>query len=687
MKQSLLCFFVVLSVLLNAQENDNRILHHFIVMLAPGHNVGELMESSKEISGVLPLSKRMNIWLLERNTNIQAEEFLKMLNLHRAVIMAQFDHTFEERGLTPNDDNFNQQWGMLNTGQNNGVVGADIEATEAWDINHNNLTINGDTLVVAVIDGKPELGHEDLNFYTNYGEIPGNGIDDDVNGYIDDVNGWNAFDATGNTNGFSSHATHIAGIIGAQTNNTTGVAGVCWGVKVMPVIYAQTVESYVVGAYDYVREMRILYNTTFGSKGAFVVATNSSFGKDGANPADYPIWCAMYDSMGAVGILSAGATANKAWDIDVKHDVPTECSSPWLITVTNTTRNDKLNGGAGYGKNTIDLGAPGTDVYSSVLLDSYSSMNGTSMATPHVAGAVAAMYAAACKGLIDLYYEKPDSVALLIKGYLLDGAEWISDMNNVTVTGGRLNLYRAFKNLERFDCDSCGFTVNIDKVAINCFNANNGAMAATVSGNVSDYTFMWSNGNTSPEILSAAPGFYSVQVSDTTGCRRVWSDELHNPDSVKIISLSSSPSLGGNPGSVTVNADAGNDSLWYSIDGTAYQTSATLAIATNGTYTVYVKNANGCVTQKTIVVSGIGQVAVSTISLQLYPNPTRDELTIYSPQFLSEKMTVSVYDAFGNLLVTFAPSSDKATFSVLEWAAGMYFVKAGNSVQKFSVIR
>lgn len=689
MKQSLLCVLVLVTVLLRAQtqEQDNRLLNQFIVMLAPGHQVGELMETYKEIAGVMPLSKRMNIWLVERNTTDKAEEFLKALNLNRAVLMAQFDHTFEERNTVPTDDNFNQQWNMMNTGQQSGVVEADIDATEAWDINHSNLTVNGDTLVVAVIDGKPYLAHEDLNFFTNYNEIPGNSIDDDGNGYVDDINGWNVVDTSGNVSGASSHGTHIAGIIGAKANNTVGIAGVCWGAKILPVIYGSTIESRVVAAYDYAREMRIMYNNTAGAKGAFVVSTNSSFGVDGANPANYPIWCAMYDSMGAVGILSAGATANKAWDIDIKSDVPTACSSQWLVTVTNTTRNDRLNGGAGYGKNTIDIGAPGTDVYSTVNNNSYSGMTGTSMSTPHVAGAIAAMYAAACKGLIDLYYEKPDSVALMIKEYLLDGAEWISDMNHVTTTGGRLNLYRAFKNLERFDCDSCGFTVAIDKVDISCHNASDGAMAATISGNVSDYTFMWSTGNTSPECLSMDPGFYTVQVADTNGCRRVWSEDLHNPDSISITNVNIIAAVGATPGSATVYAYAGNDSLSYSLDGTTYQASKTLSVATNGNYTVYVRNANGCIAQKSILVSGIEEAGVSAFSLQLYPNPARDEISIYSAGLSSEKITVMVYDAVGNIVASFIPVTDKTTFSVAEWQAGLYFVKAGNAVQKFSVIR
>jgi hypothetical protein len=688
MRISLAAVLLSISVLCKAQsETDNRLLNQFIVMLAPGHTVGELMESYPDIAGVTPLSKRMNIWLLERNTTQNAEMFLQKLNQHRSVMMAQFDHTFEERTLIPNDASFSQQWNMLNTGQNNGLAGADIEATEAWDINHNNVTVNGDTLVVAIVDGKPDLAHEDLNFFTNYNEVPGNGIDDDGNGYIDDVNGWNVVDTSGNTNGFSSHATHLAGIVGAKGNDTVGVAGVCWGVKVLPVIYGSTVESRVVAAYDYTREMRILYDNTFGSKGAFVVATNSSFGVDAADPADYPIWCAMYDSLGAVGILSAAATANKNWDIEIKKDVPTACSSPWLIAVTNTTNLDKRNTGAAYGKTSIDLGAPGTGIYSTypTYLGGYGNSTGTSMATPHVAGTIAAMYAAACKGLIDLYYQKPDSVALLIKQYILDGAEWVSSMNNVTVTGGRLNLYRAFRNLERFNCDSCNFDISIDKVDISCFNAKDGAMAVNITGNINDYTYVWSHGKTSIECLSMEPGFYTVQVTDTNGCRRLWTAELHNPDSITINSVSVIPATGGSNGNITVNATAGNDLLMYSLDGINYQHTATLTVTTNGSYTVYVKNLNGCVVQKTVLVSGMEQLIEADWQLTVYPNPANDELIVAGSEW-SAKGLVEIFDVTGRKVYEAMPSSDKLILTVADWAAGMYVIKCGNNIRKFSVV-
>ncbi len=629
----LLFLFFTLRVFSQFEEEDNRILNQYIVMMKPEQKVKDLLRSFSGLTIKACLSQRMNIWLLEQNKTANSEALLSLLQRNPSIKLAQFNHSgIKERNLIPNDPDFNQQWSLQNTGSNGGTTGADIEATEAWNINHGNVTVDGDTLVVAVIDGKPDLSHEDLHFFTNYNEVPGNGIDDDGNGYIDDVNGWNVGDTSGNIGGTNSHATHLAGIVGAKTDNHTGIAGVCWGVKILPVAYGNTIESNVVAAYNYVREMRILYDNTFGSKGAYVVATNSSFGIDGgpfgAHHADYPIWCAMYDSMGAVGILSAAATANKGWDIDANDDIPTGCPSKWLIAVTNTTKTDTRNTGAAFGKESVDLGAPGTGVYSTLPANTYGNMTGTSMATPHVAGTIAAMYAAACKGLIDFYYEQPDSVALLIKEYLLNGAEWISSLNHSTVTNGRLNLYRAFRNLERFNCDSCSFNASILKSPITCYGANDGALAADVSGSVNDYSFLWSNGWNTPEGVSAAPGFYSVDITDSSGCRRTWTEELHNPDTIIISSINTIPALGGNPGNITVIATAGKDSLSYSLDGITYQSTPTFSINANGSFTVFVKNEEGCVVQQQVVVNALNEIHSSAFEAIVYPNPATYQLNV-----------------------------------------------------------
>lgn len=693
MKKILLAFAVLLHVSAFAQwqEEDPRMLNQYIVLLKPGATPQQLERMFTDIKVVRCLSGRMNIWLLERNTTKAPESFLGALRLHPATLIAQFNHRVEQRNLVPDDPYFNQEWNMLNTGGTGGTAGADIDATDAWDISHSHVTATGDTVVVAIIDNKFDLSHEDLSFFVNYNEIPGNGIDDDGNGYIDDINGWSVPDTSGdiNSTGFGAyHSTHTAGIAAAIGNNAKGIAGVCWGAKIMGVNYGTTDEANVVASYEYVRNMRILYNTTFGSKGAFVVATNASFGVGnyGANPADYPLWCAMYDSLGAVGILSAGAAPNADVDVDAVHDVPTECASKWFIGVTNTTSADKKNTGAAYGKISVDLGAPGTGIYSTVPTPTlYQTKTGTSMATPHVTGAVAAMMATACKGFMDAYWEHPDSGALLIKQYLLDGAEWVPALNNKTVTGGRLNLYRAFMNLSRFNCDSCQFDLRIDKTPIACHGANSGAMAAvTLPDNAVNYNILWNTNQHNIEILNLEPGFYTVQVTDTSGCRRTWTAELHDPDSIAINAVNIIPAQGGNPGNVTVNAAAGNDSLYYSLDGVTYQSSPIFTVPTNGSYIVYVKNQRGCVVQQNILVSGVAETNLSGLELQIWPNPANDVLNLRLNTAHAQSIDFKMLDALGEAVSTTRHQLDAGVFtlqlSVAQLAAGFYTLSLSDGV-------
>ncbi|RLC53372.1 MAG: hypothetical protein DRH79_03695 [Candidatus Cloacimonadota bacterium] len=389
------------------------------------------------------LSKRMNIWLFSFESGKVDDSVIKQdIKNHPMVLEAQFNHYISKREIIPDDTSFNLQWNMYNTGQSGGTADADIDATDAWEINPGGVTVLGDTLVIAVVDGGCDLNHDDLNFYKNENEIPNNGVDDDDNGYVDDYDGWNAYSHTGFVP-TDSHGTHVAGIAGAIGNNNLGVTGVNWNAKIMPIAGDSNVESIVVEAYGYALEMRQLWNETDGEFGAFVISTNASFGVDFGNPANYPLWSAMYDSLGIAGVLSTAATMNSNQNVDEVGDMPTACDSDYLITVTNTTNNDTKNGSAAFGLETIDLGAPGTHVYSTNYNNGYTYKTGTSMAAPHLAGAVAMMFSVASEEFLLEYEANPAGKCLEIKQYLLDGVDQIPDLISATASGGRLNIYNS----------------------------------------------------------------------------------------------------------------------------------------------------------------------------------------------------------------------------------------------------
>lgn len=428
-----------------------------IVQLPFGYSQENFVrEAQKQSAGIVPLralSKRFNIWLFQTAAGTEQATIEKLRRLQKADLI-QLNHKVQLRETVPNDPNFTQQWALKNTGQSGGTVGADIDATLAWDITTGGISTLGDTIVVAVIDGGFQITHPDLqqNIFRNWDEIAGNNIDDDGNGYIDDVNGWNAYDDNG-VIPVSNHGTHVSGIVSARGNNGTGVSGVNWAAKVLPISGSSGDEATVVAAYAYAAEMRIQYDQTNGQKGAFVVSTNSSFGVDLGDPSEFPIWCAFYDTLGSYGILSAGATANANYNIDTQGDIPTACASEFLVSVTNSTRADIKYASAGYGVVSIDIASPGTDIYSTTQNSNYGNLTGTSMATPLVAGSIGLMYAAACPQLIEEYKANPANVALQMRNYLFNGADVLPAMDGLVNGSRRLNLLGAVAGVQSYICD------------------------------------------------------------------------------------------------------------------------------------------------------------------------------------------------------------------------------------------
>jgi len=394
------------------------------------------------------LSSDLGIWLISYEAeNTSDRILLDQLRRNSSLANAQFEHRISLRETIPDDTEFDNQWSLRNIGQTGGLEDADIDASDAWDISVNNGTnILGDTIVMAIIDDGFSMIHDDLNYWKNRQEIPNNGVDDDNNGYLDDYDGWNAYYSSGYIQP-KDHGQHVAGIAGARGNNALGICGVNWNGRIMTVAGSSQEESTVVEALGYVYKMRSLYDETNGQKGACVVVTNCSFGVDFGNPDDFPVWEAMYDSLGSLGILNVAATMNGPWNVDEVGDVPTTFATDHLIGVTNTTADDEKNLGAAWGVNSIDLGAPGKGIISTRIPNNYGYKTGTSMAAPHVTGSIGLMFSAADEAFIEKYREEPEMMALFLKDLVLDGVDDLPGFDTLCVSGGRLNVNNTIRKL------------------------------------------------------------------------------------------------------------------------------------------------------------------------------------------------------------------------------------------------
>jgi hypothetical protein len=465
------------------------------------------------------------------------------------------------------------------------------------------------------------------------------------------------------------------------------VAGVNWNVQIMPLQVRDFTDAEVAAAYSYVFEQRRAYNISNGAEGAFVVAANSSFGEDFADPDDYPLWCGMYDSLGSVGILSAGATVNSSANIDVRGDVPTGCVSPHLITVTNTTRLDML-ANAGFGLTTIDLGAPGTGILSCKNNNTYGNMSGTSMATPHVAGAVALMFAAGCDSFLQSYKNNPAQVALHIKEALLNGVDKIGALDGKTVSGGRLNVFRSILFLLNRYCSDCTIDIEATSENITCKNAADGKIIINITNGTAPYIYDWSAGQaTGSSSGSLSPGNYTINVRDANGCYGSVTKNITEPTVLDVVVHVTNTTIGTANGAALAVVSGGTppyEIQWSNADSTTGDFVNELEW---GQYSVTVTDSNGCAAAKTFYVYSVSSVEENRFGkILIYPNPVKHYFYIEPEINRNKEVQLALSDITGKTIL-----SEKINFmhthtiTVQQFPPGIYLLRLRS--ENFNIVR
>lgn len=351
--------------------------------------------------------------------------------------------------VVPNDPRIYDQW-ALNS----------MNIYGAW-----NYSTGSKDVVVAVIDSGIDLKNTDLknNLWTNPGEIPGDGIDNEGDGYIDDIHGWNFYSNNNNIQDVYGHGTHVAGIIGAEGGNSWGVAGINWNVSLMTLKFTDDSGMGNTGtaaqAMDYISMMKNVY-------GVNVVVANASWG--GGTGFSNILYAAI-NKLNDAGVVLTVAAGNSGSDNDITLRYPSCYDSNNIISVGALSSNGiSLASYSNYGATTVDIAAPGGGILSTIPYNTVGYKSGTSMASPQVAGAVALLSAI-----------KPGMSIGEIKNIIFSSADKIPELFGKVATNGKLNIEAAV-------CNILGIQYNAD-------HAPDGAITnktlKTVSGWASDYDY------------------------------------------------------------------------------------------------------------------------------------------------------------------------------------------------------
>ena len=443
---------------------------------------------------------------------------------------------------TPNDPMYGSQWGLNNTGQTGGTSDADIDAPAAWDLT------TGSSVVVAVVDSGVQYNHPDLaaNMWTNPGEVAGNGVDDDGNGFIDDVRGADFVNADGDPMDDFFHGTHVAGIIGAKGNNAVGVSGVAWNVRLMAL---KMLDGWGNGTWEGAAAA-INYVSDMHDRGVNVRVTNNSYA---GYSTSFELETAIQGNADR-GILFVAAAANDSNDNDQWPAYPASYPQANVVSVAATDHNDQLAWFSNYGLNSVDLAAPGVDILNTMpttvtpamsaygIAPNYDAIDGTSMASPHVAGIAALAFSLT-----------PSAAMLAVKQAIFQGADRVNALHGITVFGARANA-RGTLDLIRTPRTVNGTSGN-DTISVQPTSGVPGSIDIVLNGVVQ---YSGSTSTVSWLRLFGNDGNDTITVN-TALAIPVWAEGGNGGD--VITGGAGGDVLYGGEGNDTLNGGAGNDRL------------------------------------------------------------------------------------------------------------------------------